>query len=142
MIQTKIIAKNNKMRPFGINHQKILIMEDNENMIEIISKAFEMRGIKIIKTKSGKEGIALAKKERPDAIVLDILLNDIDGFDVLAILKEESDTQSIPVIIYTNLQNTNDKLESFKLGAEAYYYKTEVPPLKLVNNIIELIQNQ
>lgn len=140
MVQAKITAKDNEHNPQKTIHKKILVIEDNEDLLEIIFEAFKTKGFQVIKTKSGKEGIALAQKEKPNVIVLDILLDDMDGFDVLAVLKEEAVTHLIPAVIYTNLQNTTDKMAGLKLGAEEYYYKTEVSPLKLADNIAELIR--
>lgn len=67
------------------------------------------------------------------------MLDDIDGFEVLTMLREDPETHLIPIIIYTNLQSTTDKMAGIRLGADAYYQKTEVPPLKLAEKVKELL---
>lgn len=120
-------------------HKKILVIEDNKDLLLIIGDSFASKGFEIIKTPYGKEGFELAKAEKPDAIILDILLDDIDGFEVLTMLREDPETHLIPIIIYTNLQSTTDKMAGIRLGADAYYQKTETPPLKLVDKVKELL---
>lgn len=142
LTEVKIIARDIEPRPKEMIYKKILVIEDNEDLLEIISEALKTKGFQVLTTKSGKEGIVLAQKEKPDVIVLDILLDDMDGFDMLAILKEAAVTHLTPIIIYTNLQNTTDKMAGLRLGAEEYYYKTEMPPSKLADKITELIQNK
>lgn len=142
MAQAKIIARGG-IEDIGKNllHKRALIIEDNKDLLSIISDSFIAKGFEILKTPSGKEGIELAKKEMPDIIVLDILLDDIDGFEVLTILREDPDTRLIPIIVYTNLQNTTDKMAGLRLGADAYYQKTEISPLKLAEQTKELLKN-
>ncbi|KKP98978.1 MAG: Response regulator receiver modulated diguanylate cyclase [Parcubacteria group bacterium GW2011_GWD2_38_12] len=141
MAQAKIIARGGiEDAERNLLHKKALIIEDNKDMLSIIGDSFISRGFEILKTPSGKEGIELAKKEIPDVIILDILLDDIDGFEVLTILREDSDTHLIPIVIYTNLQSTTDKMAGIKLGADAYYQKTELSPLNLANQTKELLK--
>lgn len=140
--QTKIIARG------GIDdvshnalHKKILVIEDNKDLLLIIGDSFSAKGFEIVTTISGKEGYDLAKKERPDAIILDILLDDMDGFEVLTMLREDPDTHLIPIIVYTNLQSTTDKMTGIRLGADAYYQKTEISPIKLADKAKELLES-
>lgn len=134
----KIIARGGIDDKPKLN-KKILIIEDNEDLQRMISESFEIRGFKIVKTPSGKEGIELAKREMPDAIILDILLDDMDGFEVLTTLRESPDTHMIAIIVYTNLQNTTDKMAGIRLGADAYYEKTEISPIHLADKVKELL---
>lgn len=141
MANVKIIARG------GVddNHpnffpKKVLIIEDNKNLLDMVSESFESKGFNVAKSKSGKDGFEIAKKEKPDAIVLDILLEDIDGFEVLKSLREDSDTHLLLVVVYTNLGSDNDKMMGLRLGADAYYQKTELSPLKLVDKVKELIK--
>lgn len=142
MIDVKIIARggvddiNNPVVP----RKKILIIEDNQDFLRTIGAVFESHNFNVIKSASGSRGFELAKSEKPDVIILDILLEDIDGFEALAIIREDPDTYLIPVVIYTNLQNEKDKNASLKLGANAYYLKVELPPEKLVEKVKELLK--
>lgn len=140
MANVKIIAKGgvDDVHP-DFSPKKIIVIEDNKDLLEMISESFEAKGFQAIKVKSGKDALDVAKKEKPDAIILDILLEDIDGFEVLKLLREDADTHLMLVVVYTNLGNENDKMMGLRLGADAYYQKTELPPLKLVDKVKELI---
>lgn len=140
MANVKIVARGgvDDVRS-DFSPKKVLIIEDNENFLEMVGGDFEAKGFQTIKAKSGKVGFDFAKKEKPDVIILDILLEDIDGFEVLKLLKEDLDTHLILVVIYTNLGSDNDRMMGLRLGADAYYQKTELSPLKLVDEVKELI---
>lgn len=142
MVKAKIVARGG-VDDVSKNQSgyKVLIIEDNQDLLQIIGDSFESKGYQTIKTLSGKEGFEIAKKEKPDAIILDILLDDIDGFEVLSMLREEPSTHIIPIIVYTNLQSTTDKMAGIRLGADAFYQKTELPPLKLVDKTFDLLQS-
>lgn len=140
MVKAKIVARGgvDDISP-NQPHYKILIIEDNEDLLQIIGDSFESKGHKTIKTPFGKKGVELAKQEKPDAIILDILLDDIDGFEVLSALREDPETHITPIIVYTNLQSTTDKMAGIRLGADAFYQKTELPPLQLVEKTSALL---
>lgn len=140
MADVKIIAKGgvDDIRP-DFFPKKALIVEDNKDLLDMIGESFESKGFKVIKVKLGKDALNVIKKEKPDAIILDILLEDIDGFEILKSLREDSETRLMLVVVYTNLGNDNDKMMGLKLGADAYYQKTELPPLKLVDKVREFI---
>lgn len=141
MTDVKIIARGGAEDAVYVsaNSKKVLIIEDNSDFLGMIADNFESEGIKAFRSTSGKEGFEIAKKEKPNVIILDVLLEDIDGFEVLSLLKDDPDTHLLPIVIYTNLQNENDKMMSFRLGADGYYLKTETPPLKLVEEIKKII---
>lgn len=142
MVQAKIVARggidNPPKTPLG---RKVLIIEDNKDLLDMIGDSFKSKGYDIVQTPSGKDGFELAKKEQPDIVILDILLDDIDGFEVLTMLREEPSTHIIPIVVYTNLQSTTDKMAGIHLGADAFYQKTEVSPIKLVEKTSELLKS-
>lgn len=137
--QATIIARGgiDDVKPL---HKKILIIEDNVDLLSAIGENLATKGFNVVKTSSGKEGIELAKKEKPDAVILDILLDDMDGFEVLTTLRENPETHLVPIVVYTNLQSTTDKMAGIKLGADAYYQKTEISPAGLSDKIKELLE--
>lgn len=141
MTDVKIIARGGVEDAIyaSADNKKVLIIEDNGDFLGIMADNFELKGIKAFRSTSGKDGFEIAKKEKPNVIVLDILLEDIDGFEVLSLLKDDPDTHLLPIVIYTNLQNENDKMMSFRLGADGYYLKTEISPLKLVEEVKKII---
>ncbi len=122
-------------------NRKILIIEDDVFLSELMSKKLINEGYKIIKAVDGEEGLIKANKENPDLILLDLILPGIDGFKVLAQLKEDTKTSSIPVIILSNLGQREDVEKGFELGAEDYLIKAHFTPDEIVERIREPLKS-
>jgi len=86
-----------------MDKKKILIVDDEVDMLSLLYTRLSSAGYSVIKAADGKEGLALAKKERPDMIILDIMMPGLGGGEVAEILKSESDTKQIPIIFLTCL---------------------------------------
>ncbi len=84
-----------------MDKKKILIVDDEEDALKVLAKTLGTEGYSIITADNGSDAIKLAKSEHPDLIVLDILLPDMDGDEVSAVLKENFETKNIPVIYLT-----------------------------------------
>lgn len=82
--------------------KKVLVIDDEPDMVEMISMALD-REFEVVTAYNGKEGIAKAQKEKPDAIVLDIMMPEKDGFTACRELKADSRTASIPILILTGI---------------------------------------
>ncbi len=115
--------------------KNILIIEDDEFFRELISKKLLSRGFKISEAIDGKTGLLRVKESKPDLILLDILLPDVDGFEVLSNLKEDSQTMSIPVIILSNLLSKEDVEKGLKLGASNFLIKSQVDSDEIIKII-------
>jgi diguanylate cyclase (GGDEF)-like protein len=100
----------------------ILIVDDEKANLLVLNQILS-DGYRIVTAKSGKTALKLAVKEKPDIILLDIILPDINGFDVLTKLKNDSGTKNIPVICITGLDNENYEKKAFMLGAVDYIIK-------------------
>jgi CheY-like chemotaxis protein len=83
------------------NNHKILLIDDDTGITKLLSLALRHRGYTCLTAASGPEGIALAQKKLPDLIVCDIMMPDMDGFDVLQTLQSSSQTATIPFIFLT-----------------------------------------
>jgi len=101
---------------------KILVIEDNDGMVETITLALQIRWpeVCVIATGTGKEGVELVKKEKPEVVILDLGLPDINGFEVLKRLRRFCDT---PVIILTVRRDEEDIVKGLELGANDYIVK-------------------
>ncbi|MBP7796147.1 MAG: response regulator [Elusimicrobiales bacterium] len=82
------------------NKQKVLIVDDNPSMIEIVKMSLET-DYDIISASDGREGIDLAKKEKPDVIIMDVMMPNISGLEMLRLLLSDDETMDIPVIVFT-----------------------------------------
>lgn len=118
---------------------KILIVEDDEVLSKIFQKKIESTGFKVIAAYSGNEGLTAAQKEKPDLILMDIMMPGMDGFHVIKALKENAETKNTPIIILTNLGTSEIFIsEAKRLGVKAYLvkYKTSA------NEVVETIQKE
>lgn len=103
--------------------KKILFIEDEAVLQKTFEGAFRAEGYDVISALDGETGVKLAKTQKPDLILLDLVLPKLNGFEVLRKLKNDSDTREIPVIILTNLERMSDIDKALELGATTYLVK-------------------
>lgn len=115
--------------------KKVLIIEDEESLAQMYQTKFEYEGYEVVVATDGSEGIEKAKKEKPDIILLDIILPKKDGFMVLKELKADKLTASITVIMLTNLGQDEDMAKGKKLGAIDYLVKANLTPAQLIDKV-------
>ena len=104
---------------------KILFIEDESALQKTIGDFLNEKGYKVISALDGEIGLKLAKKEKPDLILLDLILPKIPGLEVLKKIKEDEETKKIPVIILTNVESLNEVEKAISLGATDYLVKAE-----------------
>jgi DNA-binding response OmpR family regulator len=103
--------------------KKILVIEDNMEMIENIAEMLELFNYSVIKAGTATKGVELAKQEKPELIICDIMLPDFDGYKVLEILDQEPTTKGIPLIFLTAKAEKSDIRKGMNLGADDYLTK-------------------
>lgn len=111
--------------------RKILIVEDDKFLSRLYSDQLRRDGFEVIVASSGVEGLGRATRELPDLVLLDIILPDKNGFDVLSGLKLNKDTRNIPVLILSNLGGETDMKTGISLGASGYLVKTDISITRL-----------
>ena len=102
---------------------KITIVDDEKDLVGVIKDFLEERGLSVSTAFNGREGVEVIKRERPDLIVLDIIMPGMDGRDVLVELKKDLQTKDIPVIILTVKSEQLDRTYGLELGAYEYLAK-------------------
>ena len=107
--------------------QRILIVEDEQDITNLIGFNLERAGFEVLKAFDGVEGTAIAKRERPDLIVLDLMLPGRDGFAVFRELRRDSRTATTPVIMLTARAQTQDRIQGLEAGADDYLTKPFSP---------------
>lgn len=103
--------------------QTILVIDDETDVREVSKLLFEREGFRVLTASNGQEGMLLAKVNRPDVILLDVLMPTMDGYATLRVLKDDPDTCHIPVIMVTARRTEKDFATSFRLGAVSYVEK-------------------
>jgi DNA-binding response OmpR family regulator len=114
---------------------KILIVEDEKMLIEMYRDRFIQEGFEVVLAHSAEEGIEVALKERPDLILLDILLPRKNGIGFLGELREHPEIASTKVVAFSNYDNLATKKEALELGAKAYLIKTNYTPQEIVTKV-------
>lgn len=103
----------------------ILFIEDESALQKTLGEFLTQEGYKVVPALDGELGLNLAKTNKPDLILLDLILPKLHGFEVLKKLKEEEETKKIPVIILTNLEELDDVDKAIELGATTYLVKSQ-----------------
>ena len=119
--------------------KRILIIEDDSMLREMYVMKLEKSGYAISQAGEGSEGLALAKKQKPDIILLDIILPKIDGFAVLQEIKATTPLKDVPVVLLTNLGQESDRTRGEKLGAVDYIVKANVTPAQVEEKIKKIL---
>jgi DNA-binding response OmpR family regulator len=99
------------------------LIEDNKDILENLTEYLEIEGYNILFANNGKKGVEFAKKFLPDLIVCDVLMQGMDGHEVLCLLYDTIKKHKIPFIFSTSLSEKIDRIESLKMGADDYIIK-------------------
>lgn len=105
----------------------ILAVDDEVNILELLKFNLTKEGYRVITATEGKQALKYAREEKPDLIILDIMLPGMDGYDVCRILKADRETAGIPVIMLSAKGDVLDKVVGLELGAEDYITKPFSP---------------
>jgi two-component system OmpR family response regulator len=115
----------------ALGTNKILIVDDEKQIVEIVKAYLEREGYRTIVAYDGKSALTMARKERPNLIILDLMLPEMTGWDVCRTLRVESD---VPIIMLTARDDTTDKIVGLELGADDYVSKP-FDPKELVSRV-------
>lgn len=107
--------------------KKVLLVEDDILISDILARKFSQSGVRVYQALSGKRAFELLREVTPDAILLDLILPEMGGFEILTLLKKDSALSKIPVIILSNSSEPADIEKAKRLGALDYFVKINVP---------------
>ena len=118
---------------------RIVYIEDDPEMIELVSLILKRRGLEVIGAHGGRKGLETARQEKPDLILLDLMMPDLDGWDVYQQLKADSDTDHIPVIIITAKSQTIDMVLGLQVAHVNAYLCKPFRPQELIETIEKVL---
>lgn len=118
--------------------KKILLIDDDAVFLKTISEYLSTENYKIVTARDGNDGLLSAKTEKPDLILLDVLMPNTGGMKFLKIIKEDEELKKIPILLVSNLTSISNVDEGLKLGARGYIVKSE-ESLKTITDTIESI---
>jgi len=119
--------------------KKILFVEDEQTLQKALKEVLEKEGYNVLPASNGEEGLSSAKEQKPNLILLDLILPKMDGFEVLKNLKADNKCKDIPVIVLTNLEGSSDVGRAIELGATTYLVKAQYSLEEVTKKIKEVI---
>ncbi len=117
--------------------QKILIIEDEKVLSELLEKKIKEEGYEVSIAVDGEDGLELMKKEKPDLVLLDIIMPKMDGFEVMEEMNKhpELNLKKIPVVIVSNSGQPVEIDRALTLGIKDYLIKTQFDPIEVIDKI-------
>lgn len=119
---------------------KILIIDDEEAVLKMYAEKLTQGDYTVKTSTDGQEGMDMALNDKPDIILLDIIMPKLNGLDVLRILKSKNETKDIPILLLTNLPEEASGEKAKKLGADGYLVKAQCEPAKLLDEINKIFK--
>lgn len=104
-------------------NNKILVVDDDLAINELIKVNLELCGYKVIQAFDGTKGFALCKQENPSLVILDVMMPEVDGFTVAQRIRKNEETKSTPILMLTALSQLDDKVKGFNIGVDDYLVK-------------------
>lgn len=103
--------------------RRILLVDDEPSVVKIVGKRLEVEGFDVLIAMDGQEGLMKAQSERPDLIILDLMLPKLNGYELCSKLKQDARYQKIPVIMFTAKAKEQDEQLGMECGANAFVRK-------------------
>ena len=120
--------------------KKILFIEDESALQKTFGEILKQEGYEMTSALDGVTGLRLAKAQKPDLILLDLILPKVHGFEVLKKLKEDPETKETPIVVLTNLEGVEDVGKAMELGATTYLVKENYSLEEVVKKIKKALE--
>lgn len=118
---------------------KILLVDDDAALLQLYGVELKSKGYVVVTAADGEEGLGKAASEKPNLILLDIMMPKVDGIALLTKLKEDSNLKTIPVLMLTNFGQENLIQQAFSVGATDYLLKYKVTPAEMVEKVTQVL---
>lgn len=107
--------------------EKILVVDDDIETLRLVGLMLQRQGYQILAASNGQQALQIAKAEKPDLVLLDVMMPDMDGYEVTRQLRADAVTSSVPIIMFTAKTQVDDKVTGFEAGADDYLTKPTQP---------------
>jgi DNA-binding response OmpR family regulator len=126
------------------NNKKILVADDEPPVVQIIRANLELDGYEVITAFDGLQALEKARAEKPDLLILDVMMPRMDGFEVLSRLKQDAETENIPILMLTALNEIDHMDYAARLGNDCYLTKPFEPMelLMIVRRLLSAAEEQ
>ncbi len=133
--RTLVAALNNLKDALEIDMPKVLVVDDEPDAVELVASMIEPAGFEVLCAYGGEEGISKSFSEHPDVLILDLMMPDVSGFDVVSRLKMDPETRNIPIIICTSRDPTSEDIIRLRSDVISVMRKGEFAREELINEI-------
>ena len=120
--------------------KKVVIVEDDHFLSSVLKSRLEKEGFLVLQAFDGDEGLVMVRKEKPDVVLLDLIMPKMSGFEFLQALSMNPQLKSIPVIVLSNLAQESDIQKAKTLGVQQYFVKVRISVDDIVSRVKELIK--
>lgn len=122
--------------------KKILLAEDEQDLADIFILKLQAAGYKVCHAITGVEALKMVKQEKPDLILLDLVMPEMDGYETLKQLKGGSGFGKVPIYVWSNLTQKSELEKAHKMGADGYLIKSDLTPAQLVEKVAEIFNKK
>jgi DNA-binding response OmpR family regulator len=122
--------------------KRLAYIEDEEEMIDLVRLILGRRGYSVLGANGGREGLNLVRKELPDLVLLDLMMPDMDGWDLYHQIKSEDATRDIPVIVITAKAQDIDKILGLRIAKVEDYISKPFSPQELIDRVEQVLSSQ
>lgn len=121
--------------------EKILIVDDDIDTLRLVGLMLQRQGYQIVAADNGNQALIMAQNEQPDLILLDIMMPDLDGYEVTRRLRKDPNTSAIPIIMFTAKSQVEDRVTGFEVGADDFLTKP-TQPKELFSHVKEILEKK
>ncbi|HWS72601.1 MAG TPA: response regulator, partial [Thermoanaerobaculia bacterium] len=120
---------------------RIMVVEDDFDLARVIIESFERHGIETLHAATGREAIELTSQRKPDLLILDLVLPELDGFGVVDWLRDSEELHNVPLVVYSATDPTAAERERLTLGSTHFLTKSRVPPQEFERCVVALLDS-
>ncbi|MDH4330708.1 MAG: response regulator [Candidatus Moranbacteria bacterium] len=124
------------------NKKIILIIEDDESLLEVLGQGVSDSGFKVLKAKNGADGLEMAVENKPDLILLDLIMPKMDGLTMLDKLREDEWGKDVPVIVLTNLSSPEEISKTVDKGVSNYLVKSNWKLEEILKKVKQVLEEE
>ncbi len=115
--------------------KKIVIIEDEEILLKLLEQKLNKEGYQVEIARNGKEGLEKLKKQKPDLVLLDIIMPKMGGFEVMEEIKQDKDLKGLPIVIISNSGQPVELSRAKELGVRDWLIKTDFDPEEVIDKV-------
>ncbi len=119
--------------------KKVIIVDDDELLRKLLTRKLKEEGYEVVLAVDGKEGVEKIKEEKPDLILMDIVMPNMDGFQAMEEIQKDESISHIPIVVVSNSGQPVEIDRAKKLGASDWLVKTEFDPQEVINKVVAQI---